>query len=138
LRRGIAEERALVHRLEDLGFAVLRAPASGSSTKLDRPDIVAGGHGIHLALEVKTTNKTTLYIQKTSIDQLTRFSERFGATPYLAVKFKHQHRDWTLISPARLAKTKSGYKLPLKDALKIGSRLDALISTKLTDYAQSA
>ena len=137
MRRGIAEERELVHRLEDLGFAVLRAPASGSSTKLDRPDIVAGGHGMHLTLEVKTTSKTTLYIQKASIDQLTRFSERFGATPYLAVKFKHQRRDWVLISPERLAKTKSGYKLTLKEALKVGSRLEAVISSKLTDYAQS-
>ncbi len=136
MRRGIAEERELVHRLDDLGFAVLRAPASGSSTKLDRPDLVAGGYGMHLALEVKTTGKATLYIQKASIDQLMRFSKRFGATPYLAVKFKHQHRGWVLIGPEGLIETRSGYKLTLKEALRVGSRLETVVSSKLTDYTQ--
>ncbi|MEM3736734.1 MAG: Holliday junction resolvase Hjc [Candidatus Bathyarchaeia archaeon] len=134
MKRGVAEERELVHRLDTLGFAVLRAPASGSRTKLDRPDLVAGGYGVHLALEVKTSSRPTLYISKITIDQLSRFAQRFGATPYLAVKFKHQHKGWVLIDPKKLARTKTGYKLTLKEALKVGLRLEAVASGKLTDY----
>jgi len=134
LKRGIAEERELVHRLDDLGFAVIRAPASGARIKLDRVDIVAGGHGSHLALEVKTTSKPALYLSKDTVDQLTRFSQKFGATPYLAVKFKHLHRGWILIEPKGLTETKTGYKLTLKEALRVGSRLEAVASSKLNGY----
>jgi len=137
LRRGVEYERELVHRLEGLGFAVLRAPSSGSRTKLDRPDIVAGRRGLCLALEVKSTGKETFYIKKESISQLLRFSERFGATAMVAVKFKRKRRGWLLIKPENLAETKKGYKVGLRSALKVGVALEALITEDLRQYLGS-
>jgi len=134
LRRGVSEERELVRRLDGLGFAVLRAPSSGSSTKLDRPDLVAGRRGLIIAFEVKTTHRKTLYARKESMEQLTRFSEKFGAKPLLAVKFKGVHRGWLLLEPKNLTQTGKGYKVTLRNALKDGIRLEALVTEKITDY----
>ncbi|MFH1327729.1 MAG: Holliday junction resolvase Hjc [Candidatus Bathyarchaeota archaeon] len=135
MRKGIAEERDLVNKLDRLGFAVLRAPASGSRTKLDRPDIIAGRVGLHLALEVKSTHQKTLYVKKESIHQLMRFAEKFGAKGLLAIKFKHQCPDWILLDPSLLTPTEKGYKINLKSAIKTGIGLEALVTKKITDYS---
>jgi len=134
LRRGIGEERELVHRLDKLGFAVVRAPASGSRTRLDRPDIVAGRRGLHLALEVKSTIKEILYIEHESVMQLVRFSERFGARPLIAVKFKRRGKGWILLEPQNLTQTNKGYKVTFKDALRAGKSLEALVTRRLGEY----
>jgi hypothetical protein len=41
-RKGDRRERELVNKLDDAGFAVMRAPASGSATARDLPDGLAG------------------------------------------------------------------------------------------------
>lgn len=117
-----------------MGFAVVRAPASGSRTRLDRPDIVAGRRGLHLALEVKSTIKETLYIEHESIAQLVRFAERFGAEPLIAVKFKRRGKGWILLEPQNLTQTKKGYKVTFREALKVGKRLEALVTKRLGEY----
>ena len=132
--RGIREERELIHRLDSLGFAVLRAPASGSRTKLDRPDILAGRKGFVLAIEVKTSRKKTFYVRKESVEQLIRFSDRFGAKPYLAIKFKHTGLDWFLVKPENLVKTGKGFKVSLNDLKMKGESLESLVTKSLTEY----
>jgi len=134
LRRGISEERELVHKLEAKGFAVLRAPASGSRIKFDRPDIIAGRKGFIIALEVKSTSKRTFYIKNESVNQLVRFSKRFGANPLMAVKFKRRHRRWFLINPGNLARTKKGYKVTLLNAERKGLTLEALATKNLAEH----
>lgn len=113
---------------------MLRAPASGAKTRLDRPDIVAGRKGFHISIEVKTTNRKTLYINRESIEQLLRFAERFGAKPLLAVKFKRQRRGWLIFEPSQLERTSKGYKLPMKTATNRGATLEALVSSRITDF----
>jgi len=134
LVRGVREERELIHRLDSLGFAVLRAPASGSRTKLDRPDILAGRKGFVLAIEVKTSRKKTFYVRKESVEQLIRFSDRFGAKPYLAIKFKHTGLDWFLVKPENLVKTGKGFKVSLNDLKMKGESLESLVTKSLTEY----
>jgi Holliday junction resolvase len=134
LKRGIREERELIHRLDSLGFAVLRAPASGSRTRLDRPDILAGRKGFILAIEVKTSKKATFYIRKESVDQLVRFSGRFGAKPYVAIKFKHKGLDWFLIEPENLIKTVKGYKVTLNHVKNKGRSLESIVTRSLAEY----
>ena len=133
-RRGFRDERELVSRLEHLGFAVLRAPASGSGTRSDRPDILAGRKGFCIALEVKTTSRRVLYIRQESVDQLVRFSERFGAKPYLAVKFKRSGYGWLLLRPDQAERTGGGYKVTLEDAFRRGMALEALAASKLEEF----
>ncbi|RLI15771.1 MAG: Holliday junction resolvase [Candidatus Hecatellales archaeon] len=131
MSKGVREERELVRILDRLGFAVLRAPASGSRTKLDRPDLLAGRKGFIVALEVKTTSRETLYLGEESVAQLLRFSRRFGAKPLLAVKFKHRKRGWLLVEAEGLKRTGRGFKLTLREALRRGFTPEALVTGKL-------
>jgi len=131
LGRGVREERELVQILDRLGFAVLRAPASGSKTKLDRPDILAGRKGFVIALEVKTTSRETLYVGEESIAQLLRFSKRFGAKPFLAVKFKRRRLGWLLIEAEGLKRTGRSFKITLEEASRRGLTPEALVTRKL-------
>ena len=133
-RKGFREERELVNRLERLGFAVLRAPASGSGTKSDRPDMVAGRRGFYVALEVKTTSRRVLYIRGESIDQLVRFSKKFGAEPYLAVKFKRSGYGWLLLKPDHVERVGGNYKVTLREASRRGIPLEALVASKLERF----
>ena len=128
--RGIQEERTLVRKLWNTGFAVMRAPASGSSTKMARPDIIAGNKskGLQFAIEVKTTLKDCLYIREKSIDHLNTFAQRFGCQPILAIKFKRKRRKWIFINPDQLSFTQSlNYKITFRDALRLGIDFKTLI-----------
>ncbi|MHC1586332.1 MAG: Holliday junction resolvase Hjc [Candidatus Hecatellaceae archaeon] len=129
--RGVREERELVRLLDRLGFAVVRSPASGSRTKLDRPDLLAGRRGLILALEVKATGKEVLYLKRESVEQLIRFSDRFGAKPYVAVKFKGKGVGWLLVEAGSLERTGKGFKLSLREALKKGLTPEALVTERL-------
>ncbi len=132
LKKGIRDEYEIIHKLDRLGFAVLRSPSSGSGTKLDRPDIVAGRKGTHIAIEVKSTRKEILYIERKSVEQLVRFSDKFGATPLVAVKFIH--KGWFLFEPQDLTLTPKAFKVSLKDAIKKGKTLESIVNRKLMQF----
>jgi len=132
--RGINYERLLARRLSKLGFAVVRAPSSGSGTKIDRSDIIAGYKGLIVAIEVKTTSKRMIYIKKESINQLVRFSETFGAIPYIAVKFKRSDKDWLLIHPKYFKEQEKTYTISLEEAIKTGIKPESLLIHKLKEY----
>lgn len=134
MRKGIQDERSLVRILWRRGFAVLRAPASGGSTKMPRPDIIAGNQnlGLHFGIEVKTTHKDTLYIDKKAVMRLIEFSNIFGCRPTFALKFKGRPGSWIFITPGNLTTTPAmNYKISFKDACRIGIDLDTLTSTGL-------
>ncbi|MEM2739356.1 MAG: Holliday junction resolvase Hjc [Candidatus Bathyarchaeia archaeon] len=133
--RGTDYERLLARRLSRLGFAVVRAPSSGSGTKMDRPDIIAGRRGLVIAIEVKTTSKRKIYVREGGVEQLIRFSEAFGATPYIAVKFKGSGRDWLLIHPQYLRREGGTYSISLEEASRIGIAPESLILRKLGEYS---
>ncbi len=124
--RGIQDERNLVRLFYKRGFAVMRAPASGGSTKMPRPDILAGSRdrGVQLAVEVKTTRKKTLYIPRESVRQLVEFSERFGCRPVIAVKFRGMKRRWRFLDPKDLDSTQSeNFKITFEESLLRGMDL---------------
>ena len=77
-KKGSAEERDLVHKLWDRGFAAMRAPASGGATKRPLPDVLAGNGKLYLAIEVKTTTKDKVYIDEPQITALCEFSKIFS------------------------------------------------------------
>lgn len=126
VKKGSAEERDLVHKLWDNNFAAMRAPASGGATKKPLPDVIAGNGKIYLAIEVKTTTKDKIYIDYPQIDALVEFSNIFGATPYLGMKFKYT--KWLFLSPDILEKTRNGnYKITKDYSLEKGLELDEII-----------
>jgi len=127
--RGFSHERDLARRLWEYGFAVIRAPASGSRAKhLKYPDLVAIYQGRVLALEVKTTRgEKPVYVRGDQVEKLVEFSKRAGATPYIAVKYIGEG-EWFFIPLEKLVKLEKGsFKIPV-EAVREGLRLKALVS----------
>ena len=127
---GIQYERELVRLLWKRGFAALRAPASGGSTQMSRPDIIAGNSekGIQLAIEVKTTNSKSLYVNRKSIEQLVDFAQRFGCQPMVAIKFKGKKKSWIFVEPQQFILTPGlNFKITFKDAQNKGIDFKTLI-----------
>ena len=134
VKKGYMEERDLVNKLWDLGFASLRVPASGGATKKPMPDVIAGNSDIYLTIEVKTTTKDKIYINSEQINELYEFSKIFGAEPYIGVKFKYT--KWLFISPNSCPKTDKGnYKIEkeymIANGLEIGEITGSYKQSKL-------
>ena len=124
-KKGSAEERDLVHKLWERNFAAMRAPASGGATKRPLPDVLAGNGKLYLAIEVKTTTKDKVYIDSTQIDELCEFSNIFGATPYIGVRFKYT--KWLFLEPKNTPRTRNGNSKVEKDyALEKGLEIDEI------------
>ena len=124
-KKGYSEERDLVHKLWDRNFAAMRAPASGGATKKPLPDIIAGNGEIYLAIEVKTTSKDKLYIDSSQIDALEEFSNIFGATTYIGVKFKYT--NWLFLKPEDVQRTKNNnLKIEKDNVLEIALDIDEI------------
>jgi Holliday junction resolvase len=132
---GARYERELVNRLNEAGYAALRAPSSGSATDRDLPDVLAGrqpeervdgtplmainGLSDALAIEAKSGQDTTLYVAPEEVAALERFADRFGARPLLAARFttRRSSTAWFLLPPTAARRTESGqYGLPVADA----------------------
>lgn len=119
-------ERELSNILEDeYGFAAMRAPASGARTERARPDVIAGKRlntGVpganptrHLVFELKkrTTDwPQNVYITDDELRQLQEYAQRFGGTPYLAIRpnRRRSEQDWHFFPAAnhRLSRTDGG------------------------------
>ena len=125
VKKGSNEERDLVHKLWEKGFAAMRAPASGGATKRPLPDVLAGNSEIYIAIEVKTTTKEKIYVDSPQIDALQEFSDIFGARPYLGIKFKYT--KWLFLDPDKIERTRSNnYRIEKDLALKNGLDLDEI------------
>ena len=110
-KRATDYERVLVNRFWDYGFAVMRAPSSSGTSKMPRPDVLAGSAKKRMlfAIEIKTSRQDVFYIQKEQIEGLQQFSDRIGAKPYIAVKFVGKRTDYLFLSvPKSLSLSKGG------------------------------
>ncbi len=126
--RGFSKERELARILWRKGFAVLRAPASGSRTRrLAYPDLVALRNGYILVFEVKTREKPgTIYIDRRQFMKLMEFVRRSGGSGYVAVKIL-DGRGWRFIPIERVEGTRGGnYRVSL-EAIENGLRIDDLV-----------
>lgn len=96
-QKGDRRERELVNILDKNGFAVLRAPASGGSTKRHLPDILAGNAKDFYAIEAKSRSSNRLYISGRQIEGLLFFAINFGAKPRIGVRFDEE--KWYFTHP---------------------------------------
>lgn len=105
---GIQQERDLALRLWEMGFAVIRGPASGARAKrILYPDLVAIRTGKIYAFEVKTRiSKKPIYVEKRQVEKLSEFVKRAGGRAFIAVKIVGE-TDWKLI-PIELLKSSGG------------------------------
>ncbi len=132
-KRAADYERVLVNRFWDYGFAVMRAPSSSGTSKMPRPDVLAGSaeKGLMLALEIKTSRQDVFYVQQEQIDGLMEFAKRIGGKPYLAVKFVGKRMDFLFLSvPDSLQKSKGeSFRISISDVKSSGIDFFTLINS---------
>ncbi len=97
--KGSAFERELKQLFEKKGFATVRSAGSHGV------DLIVGKKGLIYAFECKYTTKEKMYISKGDVDRLIKFSEIFGAEPYIALKINSEIH---FINPYLLTPTYSG------------------------------
>jgi Holliday junction resolvase - archaeal type len=119
-RKGDRRERELVNALDEAGFAVMRAPASGSATDRELPDVLAGDSETFYAIEAKSRAADRIYLDGEEIEALVYFSQNFGAKPRIGVRFDRE--DWFFFHPANLYQTDGGnYRVTREKALADGT-----------------
>lgn len=130
--KGARRERELVNRLDAMGFAVMKAPASGSATARELPDVLAGNGALFLAIEAKSSSGDPIYIDAAEIRGLIYFADCFGARDAVAVRFDRE--DWYLFQPHDLYRTDAGTARVKKEtAIQDGTPLDALVAPDVGD-----
>ena len=124
--KGDRRERELVNLLDDAGFAVMRAPASGSATTRELPDVLAGNGESFYAIEVKSSAEAPIYLTGTEVEALVYFARNFGAKARVGIRFDRE--DWYFFHPGDLYVTDAGsYRVKKETALAEGTPLDALV-----------
>lgn len=112
-RKGSLAERELINMFWQAGWAAMRAAGSGS-TQYPSPDIVAGNANKKIAIEAKFTSDKTKYFLQKEITELQYFCDKFGAEPWVAVKFDKE--PWYFFPIHDLKETGKNFAITLKDA----------------------
>jgi len=131
--KGDRRERELVNALDEAGFAVMRAPASGSATERELPDVLSGDGETFYAIEAKSSAGDPIYLTGEEVEALLFFARNFGAKPRIAVRFDRE--DWYFFHPADLHTTDGGnYRVKKETALSDGTDFDEFVghSEKVT------
>jgi Holliday junction resolvase len=123
-RKGDRRERELVNALDDRGFAVMRAPASGSATERELPDVLVGDGDVFYAIEAKSSSGDPIYLTSDEVEALRYFSENFGAKPRIGVRFDRE--DWYFFHPGDLHFTGRNYRVKKEKALEDGTTMGEL------------
>ncbi|WP_049924353.1 Holliday junction resolvase Hjc [Halopiger djelfimassiliensis] len=117
--KGDRRERELVNELDEAGFAVMRAPASGSATERELPDVLAGDGEIFYAIEAKSSAGDPIYLTGEEVEALIYFAQNFGAKPRIGVRFDRE--DWYFFHPGDLYVTDGGnYRVKKETAVADG------------------
>jgi Holliday junction resolvase len=125
-RKGNRRERELVNALDDAGFAVMRAPASGAATERELPDVLAGNGDDFYAIEAKSSSGRPIYLEGEEVENLVFFARNFGAKPRIAVRFDRE--DWFFFHPGDLYTTDKGsYRVKKETALADGTDFAELV-----------
>lgn len=118
--KGDRRERELVNMLDEAGFAVMRAPSSGSATARELPDILAGNGASLYAIEAKSSAGTPIYLDNDEVYGLVYFATNFGAKPRVGVRFDQER--WYFFHPDDLHQTDGGnYRVKKETALAEGT-----------------
>ena len=119
-RKGDRRERELVNELDEAGFAVMRAPASGAATTRELPDVLAGDGESFYAIEAKSSAGDPIYLTGEEVEALLFFAQNFGANARIAVRFDRE--DWYFFHPGELYTTDAGsYRVKKSTAIADGT-----------------
>ena len=125
--KGRRAERTLLQLLWENGVAAVRTAGSGLS--FHSPDIICGFKGKTAAIQLKTTSADTCWLTKEEVENLLRFSERFGAEPWVVLKFTKLARgEFFFLNPNDLEDTGKHFKATYNLARKKGLKSKEFIS----------
>src|SRR6056297_2153057 len=103
----------------------MRAPASGSATERELPDVLAGDSDVFYAIEAKSSAGNPIYLSGEEVEALVYFARNFGAKPRVGVRFDRE--DWYFFHPGDLHVTDGGnYRVKKETALAEGTDLAEL------------
>jgi len=132
--RGFTCERELARILWREGFAVIRAPASGSrARRIFYPDIVAVKNKRILVFEVKLLKKyRPVCVESYKINRLVEFARRACGEAYVAVKIIREAR-WFFIPVEILKVTEKGFYCATREQLSRALGLEELLKTPISE-----
>ncbi|HEY9702201.1 MAG TPA: Holliday junction resolvase Hjc [Allocoleopsis sp.] len=122
--KGSNAERELIHKFNNNGWVAIRAAGSGSQ-QYPAPDILAGNNLRRLAIECKVTADLKKYLTKKEVEELMFFAQKFGAEPWIAVKFDRV--DWFFLNIEDMDKTDKSYAIDIPTAKRKGLSFEQII-----------
>lgn len=104
-------ERELANILDEQGYHILRAPASGAATTRELPDLLWGKAGhTPIAAELKTRTKEVAYLDKAEVEALGNFAAAFGAYPRIVFRIKGD-TNYYVIDPEDAHPAEQSYRV---------------------------
>jgi len=117
--KGSNAERELYGMFIDNLFRAVRVAGSGMMENTSC-DLIAGNSKGKYAIECKATKSKYKYITKAQISDFIVFSEIFGLTPIIALRFNRE--GWFFISPEDLENSGKYWVITLEKARSKGKR----------------
>ena len=104
----------------------MRAPASGSATDRELPDVLAGNGETFYAIEAKSSSGRPIYLSGEEVEALIYFARNFGAKARIAVRFDRE--AWYFFHPGDLHTTDGGnYRVKRETALAEGEGFESFV-----------
>ena len=117
--KGSKAERELYDMFVNNHFRAVRVAGSGRMDNADC-DLIAGKPGQKYAIEAKSTKKSSKYITKEQMSSFIVFSEIFGLTPVIAVRFNRL--GWFFLDPKDLEDSGKNWVVSVEIARTKGKR----------------
>jgi len=123
--KGTKAERELFHMFWENGWGCARVAGSGS-TQRPATDLLASDGSKVLALECKAIKNDKKYFSEADVEQILHFSTKFGAEPWIAMRF--DNIGWFFVHMDNLAESKGkSFFVSLDFAKKKGKTFDELV-----------
>ncbi|MFA6888373.1 MAG: Holliday junction resolvase Hjc [Candidatus Woesearchaeota archaeon] len=111
--KGISYERELIHLFwKTREWAAIRIAGSGN-TQYPSADVIAGNATRKLAIECKSSKSNSIYISKEDVQTFQEFAKKFGAEPWIAVRFNKT--PWHFISMDNLVLTENSVVITIEN-----------------------
>ncbi len=128
-KRGFQKERELVRKLWNIGFATIRAPASGAKARRTyQPDIIAVRNNIVFVIEAKTRKKEgTIYVESAQVEKVREWARRAGPDSWaLIAVYINRRYGWRFIRVDDAEYTKGGNLKISVEKIRRGYTIDDL------------
>jgi Holliday junction resolvase len=124
--KGSKAERELFQMFIDNHFRAVRVAGSGTMENADC-DLIAGKPGAKYCIEAKSAKNPVKYISKEQISNFIVFSEIFGLSPVIAVRFNRL--GWFFLSPKDLEDSGKNWVINMETARAKGKRFSQFFGT---------